>query len=88
MSATGSGAMTTGAGSGSGAGGGGLGDILGQVLGGAAGGSGAGGGTQPQDSGSGLPEQPTGPLIPTDGMQMPVVPRDAHWPAGSWPAGS
>ena len=63
----------SGAGSGSGAGGGGLGDILGQVLGGAAGGSGAGGGTQPQDSGSGLPEQPTGPLIPTDGGEMTDV---------------
>ena len=58
---------------------GGMGDILGQVLGGAAGGSGAGsgsgagGGTQPQDSGSGLPEQPTGPLIPTDGGEMTDV---------------
>ena len=57
-------------GSSSGAGGGGLGDILGQVLGG----SGASAGSADSaDSGLGLPEQPTGPLIPTDGSDMSDV---------------
>jgi len=58
------GAGGAGAGSGGGLGGGGLGDILGQVLGGVTGaGSGASGGS----TGTAAPEQPTGPLIPTDG---------------------
>ncbi len=48
--------------------GGGLGDILGQVLGG-----GSGSSVSPHDSGSDLPEQPTGPLIPTDGSPIPDV---------------
>ncbi|MBK6300818.1 MAG: DUF937 domain-containing protein [Actinomycetales bacterium] len=59
-----------GGGSSSGAGGGGLGDILGQVLGGS--GTSAGS-ADSADSGLGLPEQPTGPLIPTDGSDMSDV---------------
>jgi hypothetical protein len=57
----------------SGGGGGGLGDILGQVLGG-----GAGSTANPQDSGSDLPEQPTGPLIPTDGGELTDVSADSR----------
>lgn len=49
-----------------GGGGGGLGDILGQVLGG-----GSGSSAGPADSGSDLPERPTGPLIPTDSATLP-----------------
>ena len=56
-----------------GSGGGGLGDILGQVLGG-----GAGSSASPQDSGSDLPERPTGPLIPTDGGELTDVSADSR----------
>lgn len=55
------------------AGGGGLGDILGQVLGG-----GSGSTANPQDSGSDLPERPTGPLIPTDGGELTDVSADSR----------
>lgn len=57
----------------SGGGGGGLGDILGQVLGG-----GSGSTANPQDSGSDLPERPTGPLIPTDGGELTDVSADSR----------
>ena len=56
--------------------GGGLGDILGQVLGG------GGTSTDSADSASDLPEEPTGPLIPTDGGGMTDITDD---PAGSAP---
>ncbi|GEM_PF-108361 len=65
------GAAGSAGGSSSGAGGGGLGDILGQVLGGGSGSS--AGSADSADSGLGLPEQPTGPLIPTDGSDMSDV---------------
>ncbi len=60
--------------------GGGLGDILGQILGGATGASTSG---TSADAGSATQvEQPSGPLIPTDGSPAPDVTQDQSASAG------
>ncbi len=77
------------AGSPGGSAGGGLGDVLDNVLGGGRG----GGGTDPGSASSGmpggdeLPEQPTGPLIPTDGSEPADVTRGGRGSGGSADSG-
>lgn len=71
---------------GGGGAGGGLGDILGQVLGGGQGGPGAAGGAgsaSGMPGGDELPEQPTGPLIPTDGSEPADVTRGGQSGGGA-----
>ena len=65
---------------------GGLGDILGQVLGGGSQRSTRDAGSY-QDSGSYQREQPSGPLIPTDGSSMSDVTHQGGSGAGSNPMG-